>query len=114
MVTVQHTFSIIYSFRIHEGKEQDFINSWTALTSLFYEFAGSYGSRLHKADNLLFIAYAQWPDKETFERADDTLPEESNIYRQQLRASCSEIKTEFELGTIVIDLLKKEQHPAHQ
>jgi heme-degrading monooxygenase HmoA len=114
METTQSKFTMIYSFRVLEGKEQDFINSWAALTNLFYEFAGSYGSRLHKADDQLFIAYAQWPDKETFDVAGDKLPEESNLYRQQLRASCSEIKTEFELGTIVKDLLKNGQHPAHQ
>ncbi len=114
METAKHTFSIIYSFRVLEGKEQDFINSWTALTNLFYVFAGSYGSRLHKADGLLFIAYAQWPNRETFDQAGDKLPEEAIEHRQQLRASCSEIKTEFELAEIVKDLLKYEQHPGNQ
>jgi hypothetical protein len=110
METAQNKFSIIYSFRVLDGKEQDFINGWTELTKLIYEFEGSYGSRLHKVDERLFIGYAQWPDKETYDQSGNKLPESAATYRQQVRASCSEIKTEFELGSIVNDLLKNERH----
>lgn len=102
-------FTLIYSFKINNGKEVDFIHSWTELTKLIYEYEGSYGSRLHKADDNLFIAYAQWPDKETFNKAGKNLPEEATTYRQLMRESCSEIKTDYEL-VVVKDLLKKEQH----
>lgn len=32
-----------------------FFNSWKALTQLIYQFKESYGSRLHKINNHLFI-----------------------------------------------------------
>ena len=71
----QDKFTVIYSFKIFDGREDDFINSWTELTKLIYEFEGSYGSRLHKANDNLFIAYAQWPDKETYIHSGNNLPE---------------------------------------
>ena len=105
-----YKFTIIYSFRIIEGKEEDFIMCWTELTNLIYEFAGSYGSRLHKVADNLFVAYAQWPNKETFNNAGKNLPEISSKYRQQMRKCCEEIKTDYELNLIVKDLLKSKQH----
>ena len=60
-MTFTNKFTVIYSFDIVEGKENEFINSWTELTKLIYKFEGSYGSRLHKVNDSLFIGYAQWP-----------------------------------------------------
>ena|SRR5690606_12884524 len=107
---ISNKFTLIYSFKIVDGKEKDFIHCWTELTKLIYEFEGSYGSRLHKVDDKLFIAYAQWPNKETFNKAGNNLPETATEFRQQMRECCSEIKTEFELSSVVKDLLKEEQY----
>jgi len=112
-MNTQDKFTVIYSFKVVEGKEKDFINSWAELTKLIYEFEGSYGSRLHKVNNNLFIAYAQWPDKEVYDRSGNNLPESANKFRQQMRECCSEIKTEFELSNVVLDFLKDEQHGEH-
>lgn len=103
-------FTVIYSFKVLDGREADFINSWTEMTKLIYEFEGSYGSRLHKVNDGLFIAYAQWADKEIYKRSGKKLPERATEVRQQMRQSCSEIKTEYELNFIISDLLKNEQH----
>lgn len=103
-------YTVIYSFKILDGKENAFVHNWTELTRLIYEYEGSYGSRLHKADSHLFIGYAQWPDKETYDRSGNNLPETVTQYRQNLRACCAEIKTEYELREVQ-DLLKNEQHP---
>lgn len=102
-------FTVIYSFKIIEGKENDFINAWTELTKLIYRHAGSYGSRLHKADKLLFIGYAQWTDKATWEHSGGKLPETANEFRKQMRESCSEIRTEYEME-IVEDLLHEKRY----
>ncbi len=101
-------FSIIYSFKIHENKQDEFIHCWTELTSLIYRFEGSYGSRLHQVNENLFIAYAQWPDKKTFDQSGNKLPESANELRKKMRECCSEIKKEYELKTIVADLIKDE------
>lgn len=99
-------FSIIYSFKIHENKQDEFIHCWTELTHLIYKFEGSFGSRLHQVSENFFIAYAQWPDKKTFDQSGSKLPEGANDLRKKMRECCSEIKQEFELKTIVVDLLK--------
>lgn len=103
-------FTVIYSFKVLNDREEDFIKSWEALTILIYEFEGSYGSRLHKINDNLFIGYALWPDKETYTHSGNNLPEAANQYRQQMRECCSEIKTEYESNLIVKDLLKNELH----
>lgn len=98
------TFTVIYSFLLHEGKSADFVHAWTELTKLIYQYEGSYGSRLHRASDTLFIGYAQWPSRERWELSGDNLPESAGELRTTMRACCAEIKTEHEL-TVVSDLL---------
>jgi len=102
-------FTVIYSFIIIEGKENDFINAWSELTILIYRFAGSYGSRLHKVDKQLFIGYAQWTDKETWEHSGNKIPETAHDFQKQMRECCSEIKTEYEMN-VVSDLLNEKKY----
>ena len=97
-------FTIIIVFKVLEGKENEFINYWTELTKLIYKFAGSNGSRLHIADKQLYIAYAQWADKETWQHSSDKLPETAIEFRKKMRECCSEIKTEYEMN-VIQDLL---------
>jgi len=104
-----YKFTVIYSFKVIEGREDSFINAWTELTKLIYEYEGSYGSRLHKVDNILFIGYAQWPDKDGWKHSGDKLPETASKLRKQMRESCSEIKTEYEMN-VVQDLLNDKRY----
>ncbi len=101
--------TIIYSFKLVEGKEEDFIRYWTALTQMIYEFEGSYGSRLHKVNECLYIGYAQWPSKEIYDKSGNNLPETSTVLRQKMRECCAEIKSEFEM-VLVQDLLKDKKY----
>ena len=112
-MNVNNKFTVVYSFKIIDRRENDFINSWVALTKLIYQFAGSFGSRLHKVDKDFFIAYAQWPDKVTWDLSGDKLPEIANEIRKQMRKCCLEIKTEYEM-TVVEDLLKDKQCPENK
>lgn len=102
-------FTVIYSFKIIEGKEHDFINAWTELTKLIYKYEGSYGSRLHKVDKQLYIGYAEWPNKETWGNSGNIIPVTANKFRNQMRESCSEIKTEYEMN-VVRDLLNEKKY----
>lgn len=104
-------FTIIYSFKLVEGKEEDFIQYWTKLTQLIYEFEGSYGSRLHKVNHSLYIGYAQWPSKEIYDNSGNNLPESSVVLRQKMRECCVEIKSEYEM-VLVQDLLKDKKYQA--
>lgn len=98
-------FVAIYRFEVKQGKEDVFIKAWHDLTELIYKYEGSLGSRLHKDDNGIYIAYAQWPDRKTWENAGNKLPEKANNIRNTMRIACNTIETVYELDC-VDDLLK--------
>jgi len=101
-------FSVIYTFEVKPGAENDFVKAWSALTQLFKEYAGSGGSRLNKAATGNYVAYAQWPDRQTWEQAAEKLPLEAGQIRKKMRESCLNIDTQFELESIV-DLIQNKQ-----
>jgi len=90
-------FVAIYSFKVHPGKDDQFINAWKELTELILAFEDSLGSRLHKENEDTYIAYAQWKSREQWENAGDNLPESSAPIRAEMKAACSEIETIHEL-----------------
>ena len=90
---------------IKPERRASFEKSWKDLTLLIYEYAGSLGSRLHKADDYNYVAYAQWPSKEAWVSAKDKLPETSNRISQLMKDSCKSFETLYELE-VVEDLLK--------
>jgi heme-degrading monooxygenase HmoA len=100
-------YAIIYTFKVKDGMEKTFIQSWKTLTQLIYKYEGSLGSRLHKSEDSIYVAYAQWPNKETFNKADSNLPDEANEVRKKMRESCIEIQTLYNMD-VVEDLLKNE------
>ncbi len=103
-------FSVIYKFEIKPGRKESFEKSWKDLTLLIYDYAGSLGSRLHKKDECNYIAYAQWPNKETWENSSNKLPEKSNEISKLMKESCISIETLYELE-LTKDLL--EETPSH-
>ncbi|GLB53071.1 hypothetical protein NBRC110019_21110 [Neptunitalea chrysea] len=60
-------YTIVYSFIVKPGKEDDFETSWLNVTKELYKNHGSLGSRLHKPTDTSYLAYAQWPNKEVFD-----------------------------------------------
>lgn len=102
-------FSVIYKFEIKADRKDSFESSWKDLTILFYEHAGSLGSRLLKKDASIYIAYAQWPNKETWKNSSNRLPESSNEIIDLMKGSCVSIETLYELE-LVEDLLKNKPH----
>ena len=103
-------FSVIYKFEIKPDRKESFEKSWKDLTLLIYDYAGSLGSRLHKKDECNYIAYAQWPNKETWENSSNKLPEKSNEISKLMKESCISIETLYELE-LTKDLL--EETPSH-
>jgi quinol monooxygenase YgiN len=65
----------IYRWKIKTDKEAQFIEGWEFITRELREKCGSLGSRLHKGDDGLYYGYAQWPDRESREKAQITGPE---------------------------------------
>ena len=97
-------FIVIYSFKTKKGQEQEFETAWRELTLLFRDYAGSLGSRLHLESGQNYIAYAQWPDKETWKTAKGKLPDEATKTRKTMRNAIDKIEILYELN-VVDDLL---------
>ena len=104
-------FTVIYTFNVLPGKVKDFIFNWEELTKLIYQFEGSFGSRLHHIKDLEYLAYAQWPDKETWSNSGSKLPEVASEFSKNMKAACASSTTNFEL-TVVSDLLAIDQFKA--
>ena len=98
-------FIAIYYFKIKSEQETQFIRSWEELTKLIYQYENSLGSRLHKKTDNEFIAYAQWPDKKTWKNAGKNLPDSANVFGQEMKEACTEIRTDHELE-VISDLLE--------
>ena len=62
-------FVVLYRWRIHPGREQDFIDAWTRISELLHSLHGSLGSRLHRGHDGIWYSYAQWPSSEARTRA---------------------------------------------
>mgnify|MGYP001597052458 CR=1 FL=1 len=97
-------FTVIYSFKVKQGQSDNFIEAWKDMTNLIIKYEGGLGSRLHKQSEFNFIAYAQWPNKETWKNSGSQLPEISKSIRLKMRNSCDNVQTLFELD-VVEDLL---------
>lgn len=57
-----------YRWRLKVGREETFRALWEAGTQLFIDEQHTLGSRLHKADDGTYFAYAQWPSRESYHK----------------------------------------------
>ena len=105
---LKEEFVAIYTFKVKKGKEKQIIEGWKGVTKLIYQYEGSLGSRLHKVNNNMYVAYAIWPSKNKWEHAGDLLPDSVNKYKDMMKSSCHESKTLFELN-MVEDLIMNNQ-----
>ena len=64
-------FVAAYWWRVHPGKEEQFRAAWRRGTELITAKYGSFGSRLHHAEDGRFIGIAEWPDRATWQAAFD-------------------------------------------
>jgi quinol monooxygenase YgiN len=62
-------FAVIYRWKLKPGKEEIFAPAWARLTRAIRDERGGLGSRLHRDDDGVWTAYAQWPDRRTWEAA---------------------------------------------
>jgi quinol monooxygenase YgiN len=96
--------AVIYRFKVKPGMEDAFVDAWHRLTVAIRRERGSLGSRLHRADDGAFVAYAQWPDRELFQRA-GALGAADEQARDDMRAAMDG-PVESLLMTMVDDLLE--------
>lgn len=95
---------VIYKFEVLQGREPQFKEAWAKLTQAFLNHAMSLGSRLHKDENGDFIAYAQWPNEETFLKSKEKLPGYTKGIVSQMETSCASIAILHKMN-VEMDLL---------
>lgn len=100
------TFAVIYRFTVATEDEHEFVEAWTELTKLIRTHRGSRGSRLHRADDGTFYAYAQWPDRSSWQN-DRDMPAEASKWlaaMERLTAGPAQVMP----MQVVCDLLEPE------
>ena len=92
----------MYRWRIKKDKAAQFQENWEKVTVILREHCGSYGSRLHIADDGTYVGYAQWPDKDTRDKCKINQPELNaartlmkDAVEEMLPDICLEIKSDF-------------------
>jgi len=80
-------YCIIYEFIIEPEYREKFCSAWHDLTLCIKLECASLGSRLHQssAPNR-YIAYAQWPSKEHFHRAQQTVSSDREALSLRMRS----------------------------
>ncbi|MCA1564174.1 MAG: antibiotic biosynthesis monooxygenase [Acidobacteria bacterium] len=90
-------FVALYRWKLKEGQEQKFREGWLRRTVEIYRRCGSLGSRLHRAEDGTWVAYAQWPDKRHWEaarRVPVTDTEASDMMKESVEVSYPEMLLE--------------------
>ncbi len=93
-----------YRWRIKSEKEAQFIEAWSEITAYYRENFDSLGSRLHRGDDGVFYAYAQWKSAEHRANAFQNSPksEVGAKMREAIEESfpevCLEILSDYLIG----------------
>ena len=97
-------FCVIYRFAVKPGREKRFVDAWSEVTRAFMHSCNALGSRLHTADGQEYIAYAQWPSRQTRESAElpETIKEGAWV---TMRECCDWIEALYELTPVADHLV---------
>lgn len=74
--------AIVYRWRVKDGSEDAFTRAWAQLTDTIRGRCGSFGSRLHRAEDGSWVAYAVWPDRATWEACTPDDPAAATAMRE--------------------------------
>ena len=98
-------FIALYRWTVRGGREEHFREGWRRLTEEIYERRGSLGSRLHRAEDGSWVAYAQWPDRRAWEASQGSAAvdaEASRMMRESIEVSHPPVLME-----VIDDLLRR-------
>ncbi len=96
-------FVVLYRWRIKSKSEKQFIEAWSEITDYYVKNFDSLGSRLHKGDDGIWYAYAQWKSAEQRENAFSDSPHISD--REKMKEAIIESFPQVNLE-IISDFLK--------
>ena len=93
----------LYRWKVKPGKEKQFEENWAIVTKAIGKECGSFGSRLHLAENSEYVGYAQWPDIKTRETCE--LQDPSSAEARALMSDAIEQSYPDQMLKIKSDLL---------
>jgi quinol monooxygenase YgiN len=73
-------FAVLYRWQLHTAKKAQFRNAWRQLAEILHLQYGALGAHLYETDNGRWVAYNQWPDQDTWERARTSPPQEREVF----------------------------------
>jgi heme-degrading monooxygenase HmoA len=82
-------FIALYRWKLKAGKEEQFRAAWSEVTLAIRARCGSLGSRLHRAEDGTWAAYAQWPTREMW-AADRPLDPSAELARERMSDAVAE------------------------
>ena len=91
-------FIVLYRWRVKPGFEDQLIKSWSEVTAEILANYGSLGSRLHRGDDGLWYAYAQWRTSDDREAAFGLMKESQS--RSKMRTAIEEFLPEIILDPV--------------
>ncbi len=95
-------FCVIYHFKVKKGQEIAFQEAWHAVTEDMVQNYKSLGARLHSAEDGSCVAYAQWPDKDSWQSGHVIIEAESR--QMHVENLLDEIPTVIYKMTVIEDL----------
>lgn len=99
--------AIVYEMKVSADKERIFRDAWHTVTAEMVANHGSLGARLHLSETGTWIAYAQWPDHESWMNGHKLIDE--RIRQLHLDEYFLEVPTVLLKLTVVDDLLELPQ-----
>lgn len=101
-------YCIIYRFTLCQPSPETaarFVEVWSGVTDYFKRECGALGSRLHRADDGVIFAYAQWPSEDIYNATDDHEPKQDFVkLRVEWAGLCEPTEVIF-AGEVVADML---------
>lgn len=97
-------FAVLYRWRLHPGREEQFVDGWNRVTRAIRQSCGSYGSRLHRASDGSWVAYARWPEDQARQGCEHGETEGLRLMSEAIAERLPEITME-----LVSDLLAEPQ-----
>lgn len=79
-------FAVLYQWQIKPGKVRQFAEAWGAMSEALRAQRGALGSRLHRSEQGTWMAYAQWPSRQLYERSGDLGPVDPDALERLLDA----------------------------
>lgn len=99
--------AVLLEFNVKPGAETEFVKYWEKTTQIIYQNFGSLGSKLHKSERGLYVAYAQWPSLDVYESEHLWSKEESLVREKMLATLVNGKPSVIHRLSLVSDLTKE-------